>query len=136
MTAENLKNWIKENLEPDGTSITVGCINGDLPMCIGVYNGKTTGSARICVGGRKNTKYQEAAFTILVHWTTSPVTAEAKSREVYNLFYGLSNTDMDGIRVISADPGQQPEWAGRDSRSVCEYVIRLKIIYERIEGNG
>lgn len=134
MTAENLKNWLKTKLE--GAEITVGCINGDLPTCIGVYDGKSKGGQRVCIGGLKNTKYQEAAFTLMVHWTTSPVTAEAKAREVYNLFYGLSGVDMDGAHVISADPGKQPEWAGRDARSVCEYAIRLNIKYGRNEANA
>ena len=134
MTAENLKNWLKTKLE--GAEITVGCINGNLDTCIGVYNGKSSGRQRVCIGGPKNTKYQDAAFTLLVHWTTSSVTAEAKAREVYNLFYGLSDVYMDGVHVISADPGKQPEWAGRDTRSVYEYAIRLNIKYERIEANA
>ncbi len=134
MTAESLKNWLKTKLE--GAEITVGCINGNLDTCIGVYDGKSSGPQRVCVGGRKNTKYQEAAFTLLVHWTASAVTAEAKAREVYNLFYGLSGVYMDGVHVISADPGKRPEQAGRDARSVCEYAIRLNIKYERNEANA
>lgn len=136
MTAEKLKNWLKEKMGLGDDQIAVGAIDGNQAQYIGVYDGKAAGTQRVCIGGKRATKYQEAAFAVLVHWTTSPVTAEAKAREVYNLFYGLSNTDMDGMRVISADPGGRPEWAGRDTRRICEYVIRLKLRYERIEEDG
>ena len=136
MTAENLKNWIKEKLGLGENQIAVGSIDGNKDQYIGVYDGKASGGQRVCIGGMKNTRYQERAFTILVHWTTSPVSAFAKAQEVYNLFNGLSNADMDGIRVVTADPGGQPEWAGRDTRRVCEYAIRLKLTCERMKNNG
>lgn len=136
MTAENLKNWIKAQLKLGEDQIAVGGIDGNKPKYIGVYDGKTSGKQRICIGGRKNTKYQDRAYTILVHWTSSAVEASAKAMEVYNLFYGLSATSMDGIHVVSADPGKQPEWAGRDDRRICEYIIRLNINYERNGLNG
>ena len=126
MTAENVKNWLKEQLKLGEDQIAVGGIDGNKPTYIGVYDGKTSGKQRICIGGRKNTKYQERAYTILVHWTSSAVEASAKAMEV----------SMDGIHVVSADPGKQPEWAGRDDRRICEYVIRLSINYERNESNG
>lgn len=136
MTAENLKNWIKEKLELGEDQIAVGCIDGNKEQFIGVYDGKSSGGQRMCIGGRSNTRYQERAFTILVHWSSSPVAAFAKAQEVYNLFFGLSGADMDGTAVIAADPGGQPEWAGRDTRRICEYVIRLKLTYERTRENA
>lgn len=134
MTAENLKNWLKERLNID--CISVGCIDGNAEQYIGVYDGKSSGQQRICIGGKKNTKYQESSFTILVHWSTSPVTAYDKAMGIYDLFYGLSDVDMDGVRVVLTDPGKQPEWAGRDDRRICEYVIRLNIKHERNDDNG
>ncbi len=136
MTAENLKNWLKEKLGLGDDQIAVGSIDGNKDQYIGVYDGKSTGSQRICIGGKKNTKYQEATFSLLVHWTTSPVTASAKAMEIYNLLYGVSGEIMDGMRTVKSDPGGRPEWAGRDTRRVCEYVIRLKLTYERMKENG
>ncbi len=136
MTAENLKNWIKEKLELGEDQIAVGCIDGNKEQYIGVYDGKSAGKQRVCIGGKKNTKYQERAYSVLVHWTTSPVAAFAKANEVYNMLRGLSNEVMDGVNVVSADPGSQPEWAGRDNRRIVEYVIRLKITYEGMNENA
>lgn len=133
MTAENLKNWLKTKL--GDTRIAVGGIDGNADRYIGVYDGKRAGAHRMCVGGRKNTKYREAPFDILVHWTTSATDAAAKAQEIYDLFDGLPRTDMDGVPVISADPGGRPEWAGREGR-ICEYLIRLKLTYERTDNNG
>mgnify|MGYP005751118525 FL=1 len=135
MTAENLKNWLKEQMKLGDGQIAVGAIDGNQDRYIGVYDGKASGTQRICVGGRKYTKYQDRAYVVLIHWTTSPVAACAKAMELYDLLHGLSGTVMDGVRVVSADPGKQPEWAGREGR-ICEYVIRIHIRYERNEENG
>jgi len=105
----------------------------NISVCMTVNQPEASVSAS---GGKKNTKYQEATFSLLVHWTTSPVTASAKAMEIYNLLYGLSGEIMDGMRTVKSDPGGQPEWAGRDTRRVCEYVIRLKLTYERMNKNG
>ena len=136
MTAEKLKNWLKEKLKLESDQIAVGAIDGNAEQYIGVYDGKSSSPQRMCIGGKRNTKYQESSYTLLVHWSTSPVTAYAKAKDLYDLFYGLSDVDMDGIHVIMVDPGKQPELAGRDDRRVCEYVIRLNIKYERIDDNG
>lgn len=129
MTAEHLKNWIKTQTDY-GDGISVGCIDSTKQRWIGVYDGRAS-AQRICIGGKDQTKYAEYNATVLVHWTTNPVDASDKAREVYGLFYGLSGADMDGVRIVSVDPGGQAEWAGRDDRRVCEYVINLKILYER-----
>lgn len=136
MTAENLKNWLKAKMELSDGQIAVGCIDANKDQYIGVYDGKSSGKQRVCIGGKKNTKYQERDYSVLVHWTTSPVTASAKANEVYDLFRGLSGENIDGVKVVSADPGSQPEWAGRDNRRIVEYVIRIKITYERMNENG
>lgn len=72
MTAENLKNWLKEQMKLGDGQIAVGAIDGNQDRYIGVYDGKASGTQRICVGGRKNTKYQDRAYVVLIHWTTSP----------------------------------------------------------------
>lgn len=136
MTAENLKNWLKAKMELSDSQIAVGCIDANKDRCIGVYDGKSEGGQRVCIGGRRNTRYQPRNYSILVHWTTSPVTAFNKANEVYNMFHGLSNEVMGGVKVVSADPGAQPNWAGRDNRRIVEYVIRLKINYERMNENA
>lgn len=56
MTAENLKNWLKEKLGLGDNQIAVGSIDGNKDQYIGVYDGKSTGSQRICIGGKKNHK--------------------------------------------------------------------------------
>ena len=56
MTAENLKNWLKEKLKPESNHIAVGAIDGNAEQYIGVYDGKSSGSQRMCIGGKRNTK--------------------------------------------------------------------------------
>lgn len=70
-------------------------------------------------------------MTLLVHWTTNPVTAEKKAIELYEKLYGLSYIEMGGVQVVSVDPGAAPVPVGRDVKKVYEYVINLKICYRK-----
>jgi len=128
LTTGQVKSWLKEQA---GGKVYVGTVPESEDRCLGVYDGRPSGSQRMCIGGRKAVRYQSKAVDILVHWSDSPAEAERRAREVYGLFYGLSGVDMDGARVVSADPGGQPQWAGRSKRGICEYVIRVNLLYER-----
>ena len=130
MTLTNLANWLKEQIDVGG-GIAVGGIEENQMRYIGVYAGSAGTSQRICVGGKKQTKTAVLPARILVHWTESPAQAEKKALELYKLFYGISGVEMDGVHVVLANPGERPEWAGRSKNGVCEYVLRLKLTYER-----
>lgn len=130
LTTENVKNWLKTKVDT-GDGIAVGAIDGNKDRYIGVYDRKTGGKQYICVGGQEQTKTGKKGVSVLVHWTTSPVTAEAKAREIYSLFYGLTDEDMDGVTVYLSDPGGSPIGAGRDERGICEYVIDVELTYRK-----
>lgn len=136
MTLTNVMNWLKSQTDV-GDGIAVGLVVESDDRRIGVYDGKSSGgNQRICIGGKKNTKYQEKNIVVLVHWTKNFTEAEEKAHEVYRLFYGLSGVDMDGVKIISANPGNQPKWAGRSARGICEYAILVKLTYERNDQNA
>ncbi|MGX8702072.1 hypothetical protein [Caproiciproducens sp.] len=132
LTLEQVKDWLKSQ-DPDlKNCIAVGGIDGNKEKYVGVYSLKPSGSSqRICVGGIEQTRYSTAWARILIHWTNSMVAAEAKAQAVYSLLYGLSNVMMGATPVISADPGPAPIPVGKDVHGFCEYVIQLKILYER-----
>ena len=46
------------------------------------------------------------------------------------MIHGLSSVEMDGIKVVASD-ASAPSWGGRDSKSICEYIVNVKIEYER-----
>lgn len=50
MTTENFKNWLKTQIDT-GDGIAAGAIDGNKPRYIGVYDGRTSGSQRIAIGG-------------------------------------------------------------------------------------
>lgn len=126
-----IKDWMKSKIAV-GDGIAVGAIDANKLQYIGVYNSKTAGRQRVCIGGLDNTRYQQKRVTILVHWTKVPAQAEAKAAEVYGLFAGLSREDMQTHRIITADPGGQPVPVGRDGTGVCEYIINVTLTYERM----
>lgn len=131
MTTENFKNWLKSQIDV-GDGIAVGAIDGNKSRFIGVYDSRGgSGSQRLAIGGKDCTVIGEKRIRILVHWTNSPVQAESKAMEIYNLLEGLSGVSMDGIKVYAVDPGNTPIPLGRDERGICEYVIEATLIHER-----
>ena len=134
MTLEQLKNYIKAHTDV-GEGIRLGSIDGNAERFLGVYPAKETGAMRICLGGPEQTRTGELRATVLIHWTRSQVQAEAKARELYGLFYGLSAADMDGADVRLADPGGGPIAVGVDARGIFEYVINLRLIYMKEREN-
>ena len=138
LTLQMVKDWLKQTIPEAEGRISVGAIDGDQPRYIGVYGRGGGKSQRICIGGGEQTRYQEKRAAILIHWTGSPVMAEKKALEVYELLYGLSEftiQDADGsngdVRVASLDPGEAPVPLGPDRRGIYEYVIEITIQYER-----
>lgn len=132
MTEGNVANWLKTRIDAAG-GIAPGSA-GEQAQSIGVYayrDEKDTQSQRICIGGIGNTTYQEEDFVIQIRWTEDTDASGQKAREVYDLLYGLSGIEMDGVHIISADPGRQVQWIGRDANNVCEYQIRATLRYER-----
>ena len=135
MTLSDVVSWVKANT-PVGDGISAGRINGNKDRYIGVYNRRTTGKQRICIGGATNTQYQRKDISILVHWTTSPTAAEAKAQKIYKLLYGRSGIVMGKTAVISVDPGAAPVPVGADERGIAEYVIEATIWHERNDLDG
>lgn len=130
LTLENIKDWLVTKIDI-GEGIDIGTIDGEKDRYIGVYSKATEGSQYICIGGIDATIYQTKTISILVHWTLSAVLAEQKAYEIYNLFYGLTQQDMSGVKVYSCDPGAGPIPAGKDTRGVFEYSIDVTLQYER-----
>lgn len=131
MTAEKIKNCLVAALG-EGVSVIVNAIDSNAQQCIGVFDPKTQEKRRRCIGGEENTKYQEKSFSVLVHWTDSPVVSEAKAKEIMALFDHKSGFAMDGVEVITAET-EFPRWAGRAQNRVCEYIVPVKIRYQEVK---
>ena len=129
MTTLNLLNWFVSQDATLADKIAVGNIDGNAEHFIGVYAATSAGAQqRVCIGVPALT--DSASFTVLVHWSNSPVQAEAKARELYNRLYAFTGT-MDGVTVYYCDPGAQPISVGKDANGICEFVINVRITYEK-----
>lgn len=134
LTLGQIRDWLTAQLPELHGCIAVGTIDGNKEKFVGVYPLKVSGSSqRICLGGAEQTRYQERGASILVHWTKSAATAESRAMDIYNLFYGRSRVTMGDTLVVKLDPGPAPVPVGKDAQGICEYVIQLKIIYERVK---
>lgn len=133
LTLGQLRDWIKAQMPELCDCIAVGAIDGNKEKFVGVYPLKLPSSAqRICLGGAEQTGYQERGASILVHWTASVDESEQKAMEIYRLFYGSSRVVIGESLAIEIDPGPGPISAGKDEHGISEFVVQLKIIYERI----
>ncbi len=127
----DVREWLK-SLDPELVEkISVGSIDGNAEKYIGVYADESGGTARLCLGGQEQTRMQSKQVKLLVHWTNSPVQAEQKAASLWQLLLGTSG-QFGAYQIKTVDPGAAPISVGRDEKGICEYIIRLKIIYERI----
>ncbi len=134
MTAEKVKDFLCDKLG-EGITVFVNAIDGNAKQCIGVFDPKTQEKRRRCLGAQENTKHQTKSFSVLVHWTDSPVLSEAKAREVMALFDHKSGFDIAGVPVIAAE-AEYPRWAGRAQNRVCEYIVPIKLTYKEVKNNA
>lgn len=112
--------------------VYAGNIDANKVCCLGVYNAKTNGVKRICLGGKSCTRTLEKRFSILIHWTDNPTTAEKKALEVSDFLADIKGYECNGF-TVKFIIGNEPVPVGRDERGICEYVIEGKIYYERKE---
>ena len=129
MTAEQLKNWIKTMDTDFEGRIQLGGVDGNAPKFLGVYPAAINGRQHIAIGGPVCTSYGTMDARLLLRWGKSQPAAEAKANELWQLFFGLSNVDMDGASVSCVDPGAGPVPIGKGADGIFEYVINLNIIY-------
>lgn len=63
MTAENLKNWLKEQMKLGDGQIAVGAIDGNQNRYIGVYDGKASRHPNESVSAAEKTQNTRTAHT-------------------------------------------------------------------------
>lgn len=129
MISEQLKNWIKDQDPNFVGRIQLGGVDGNAAQYLGVYPGKSAGRQPMAIGGPELTSYGVYSATLLLRWSKSQPEAERKARALWNLFYGQTAFDMDGVSVSFADPGPGPVWVGKGADGTFEYVINLNITY-------
>lgn len=128
ITLKDVRTFLKTKIQCDNWY--GGKIDANKDKCIGIYNIQGN-KPYIALGGLENTSYSSKAISILVHWTNNSNTAEEKAQEVYNALFGQTG-EIAGHRVISFDmQTDEPVSIGADSNGIFEYVINLKIKYER-----
>lgn len=132
MTPENIKNYLKAQLP--GTEVIVAGVNTDHPRCIGVWESRNPPRRRRCIGENRNTTWQEAAFTVLVHWTDNPVAAEQQASALAARF-DPAPEQIDGISVVSCTISA-PRWEGRTVNRICEYSVDIRVRYKEVAING
>lgn len=129
MTTEQVKNWIKERLPIFANCIRLGAVDANAERFLGVYHGTPSGRMQIAVGGASCTRHGTLAVRLLLRWGKIQTEAEKRALALWELFYGLSDVEMDGALVSFVDPGAGPVPLGRGADGVFEYTINLSITF-------
>jgi hypothetical protein len=129
MITEHVKNWIKAQAPDYADRIRLGTVDANAEHFLGVYPGNPISRTHIAIGGAECTRYGTLYVRLLLRWGKSQVTAEKQAQALWGLFYGLTDTNMDGTAVSFVDPGSGPVPMGRGGDGVFEYTINLIITY-------
>lgn len=124
MSLAGIAAWLESTLDV-GDGIYIGHIDANKQRCIGIYSRVSAGKQHIAIGGLEATQTAEKSISVLVHWTNNADTAEAKAHQVYQAL-----RDIEGV-YYSEYRTPEPVSVGRDENGIFEYVIEVKLLYER-----
>lgn len=130
MTTEQLKNWIKTQDADYTGRIRLGGVDANALHFLGVCPGAAVRQP-MAIGGSGCTSYGVFAARLILRWGKSQSEAERKARNLWGLFYSLTDTEMDGAKIAFADPGTDPIPLGRTADGVFEYAINLTIYFRK-----
>lgn len=128
MTLLNLADMVSSLLGTE--NVYAGNIDANTGRCIGVYNGRKSGTHKVALGGEEYTKTNVKYISILIHWTDNPSDTERIAFKILDILANVRNYEYDGgvMRLLLLN---DPVSVGKDERGICEYVIEGKIYYER-----
>ena len=94
-----------DKVDETKNQIYIGQIDMSKDNCIGLYSGESVQEIRN-IGFES---YEENSFTILIHWSKNYETAEAKGKEIYDLFkdvarFTTANYEFWNIRSTNGKP--------------------------------
>ncbi len=115
-----------------GEGITAGALDASRKRYIGVFDNNRASDFRIALGGVKNTRYYKQKISILVHWGGTQREAAEKAREIFELFYGVSNLNISDSH-IAFFAASAPQCIGFTADKVYEYVVPVEIYVNKEE---
>lgn len=122
---------IKSHIET-GEGITSGVLDASKSQCIAVFDNNRSQSTRIALGGAENTRYYKKKISILVHWGKTQKEAESKAKEIYDLFFGVSDIQISGSH-IAFFVAYEPQCIGFTRDKVYEYIVPVDIYINKEE---
>lgn len=133
----DVRDYLAYNLLGDDSTISSGFINRNSKKSIGVFSAPESRMGRTeTYGGKALAPVSPYPVNILVRWTEDSDVCEVRAQEVYKVFEEAG----DNFPIRANDPSSpqiayfkmldsHPVWIGRDKDNVCEYTIRVDIIY-------
>ncbi len=115
-----------------GEGITAGVLDAERERYIGVFDNNRAPDFRIAIGGADCTRYYKQKISILVHWVGTQREAEEKAREIFDLFYGVSDLHIAGSH-IAFFAASAPQCIGFTADKVYEYVVPVEIYINKEE---
>lgn len=118
------------NKFPDYSNIIYnGCLGENVDKCIGVFSKNRSDAI---VSFQHFGSLKSKSVSILVHWGQDANEAETVANTIWEtLFNEKLNTQIGNYRLVNFQMlDDTPVNIDRDENNICEYTIRLNILYE------
>lgn len=132
MATSSVVEYLKSRFPELDTLLKNGHIDKQSQKSVGVFLGSHTRSGgNLAIGGIDNTVVRMLPVNINIHWSQNQKEHDDFAIKIYNKMlleesnFELSDVKIACIQMLDACP--QP--IGRDSKNVCESVIRANFFY-------
>lgn len=129
---KDIREYISSLGIAEDEQVYTGKLDNKKLKSIGVYSRKLEGTARIALGGLKNTSYDIKPVSLLIHWNKSQTETEEAAYKLFGMLQEVTNITIGDtfIHFISMMV-PEPQGVGTDDSGVYEYAIWVDFIYKK-----
>lgn len=124
--------YLKDKFPELADMLRNGNIDRNSPKSIGVFLGSDTrNNGNLAIGGADCTIVRMLPVNIQIRWTENQRDHDEKSLEIYNaLLTERSNFMSNDVKFVYVELLDGcPNSLGRDSKNICESIIRANFYY-------
>ena len=132
MILADVRDWLKTLNVAE--NYYCGRLENKKEKSLGVYNGASSGTPVMALGGLQNSSYDVKAVSLLLHWNRNSKETEKAAQVLWEHLITARSVDVSESEHIHFLQLTVPEpiAVGTDENGVYEYVINFNVIHKRI----
>lgn len=124
----NVRDWLKTLIAAE--HFYIGKLDNKPDKSVGVYPLNQSGAPLTGIG--QDTTYDTLSVSVLVHWNNSASQTETAVHALFETIRTARNVAISGHKVYYLELlTAAPFSVGTDEKGVYEWVVEIKIYYER-----